>query len=275
MSELILPTSADWANVNLHDGLCMVDGELAELVNPELWEKCIGAWSPAIDPHPWDYSGSNNHGQRQGGLLDEVDAWKLDGVNDYILAPSLALTTAMAAFAWVMPRGTAATNEGIVAKYIGYGGNYRSWVISRQADNKVRSDFSASGTYEAANAVVSAAALGTDVWSHVGFTYQASVGSAIWIDGRRDGFNATAPASLFQSAVATWIGCQYAIGEGQMLNGLLGPVAVFRDALVESKIQLLAADRHAMYRLRRLPAVFDLISSPPANRRRRLLLGAA
>jgi len=59
------------------------------------------------------------------------------------------------------------------------------------------------------------------------------------------------------------------------MAGALDAIGMWTRVLPLNSIQTLASDRHAMYRLRRLPAVFQVTSAPATNRRRRILLGAA
>lgn len=199
-----------------------------------------------------DSSLIQNHGSLLGVI--PVTDWRysqelqrnylsLDGDDAYVAAPTIATTNVLTAAAWVKIEGTQTTTTGILAKWNGSAGSFRSWALLRLAADTIAVYLSGNGTYQSANSVVSPSALDGSRLHHVAFTYQTTIGTKLYFDGIEVASNATSPANLKASTYPTWVGRQFgndaAIGD-EVLQGCVADPLIYHRRLTEKEIQQLA-----------------------------------
>lgn len=269
MSRIIIPTSADWASVNFGEGLCMVEGRLAQLEHPELWDDCIYATSQALDPHPWDYSGRGVGAARAGGVADNA-AWAFNGTDGLIetqnpnlsLLPIAGLICQFTVMAHWNTRVLHASNAGIL-ECTNAPASFTRMIAVRHNSTGTLTWFIRMGANLSAT---TAGAFGAGVWRHT-----ALVGRDLGSDEVRlyvDAVTASSMSGATNYGTTPPEGTMYigATRDARYLNSLIDDVRVYRRPLDQSVVANLSQRRNIAYECKLLPRVFlPSAAAPPTG----------
>jgi len=185
-----------------------------------------------------DFSGNNNNATLEGGAKwvngKYGSALEFDGVTGCAKVPdsdSLDLTEEMTIMAWVKRYGSI-SNRGFVTK-VTFGGNNRSYDLGFSSDSP-RFIFTADGTANTWNGVVSNVKAPEEEWTHAAGTYDGKT-MKMYVNGDLSNtenvtakiFPGTSPLALARHGA-----------DAQYVNVAIDEVAIFNRPLSGSEIKL-------------------------------------
>lgn len=245
-----------------------------DLLYPQLWRGCVGAWAPFLGPSGTtlrDSSGRNNHGTLTN--MDAATDWvpsqsyyalDFDGSNDYVTIPSCPQSDQLTVCCWI--RLAAVTNfVGFIAASDSSIGSNGYWMLGiGSATWRMSVRCPTSGLVHAA----AAGAIATGQWFHVCGTFSGPQ-VAVHQNGVQLATGST-NATPMNTFATTTIGARTTASS--FVAGLIDDVRIYNRALPQSEIALLARRRGIAYEAKRRSRGY--VAAGGGNRRRRVLIGA-
>jgi hypothetical protein len=153
---------------------------------------------------------------------------------------SLDITGQLTLACWAKSSGSYANNRGLVSKYIG-ATTQRSYVLYITASGFVGFALSTNGTFQAANVITGASAIGTD-WAHVAGVVTPSSRQEILLNAASYAVKTSSVlASIHSGSAPLLIGQQFSTGDAaNTFDGLIAEVGIWNAALTQPEVASLA-----------------------------------
>jgi len=168
---------------------------------------------------------------------------------------ALSITGALTLEAWVYVEAFGGSNRGVVAKYVGYPTDNRSFNLFISARGQAGFGISKDGTFASTRELFGSTVLPLNAWTHLAAVYDTSGPTPtmeLFVNGVSDAkLAAGVPASVFDSTAPLWIGLTYEVNSSDSnFLGRIDEVAVYDRALSAARIA-------AHYGAARYDATFD------------------
>lgn len=199
-----------------------------------------------IGPRPGDLAGgfvvdgfTSNNRSVHFGPLDNGNLGALSIADDAVVPNPLDVTGSLTLEAWVNrdAQTDGGTNEGIVSKYIGDGGNRSYNLFYDPVPGRVGFVLSETGAFQGNFQVISETDIAIGEWTHLVATYDPTASTmSLYVNGQLNASINEVPAAIFDSEASFYIGQQFNTEPTSTFEGRIDEVAVYDRALAGSEV---------------------------------------